>query len=62
MFICETTAGFHFHNQFFLNQKIGKIIPQYCSIFIKNFNRMLLHYMQACLSQPMSQTIFINLL
>ena len=37
MFDCERFTGFQFHNQFFLKQNIGKIIRQYCSIFIKDF-------------------------
>ena len=45
-----------------LNQKIGKIIPQYCSIFIKDLKRMLLLHIQICLTQTMCQSIFVYFL
>lgn len=62
MFICNTFCGFQFDNQTVFDHQIGKVIPDFCPVFIINFQRELLFYIQPGFSQTMSQCILINFL
>ena len=61
MLISKCPSGFQLYNQASVNKQNRHIVADFSAVFVVNFKRVLLFYVETKFAKPMGQSIFINL-